>query len=524
MRGEQTGTRTEIRLVRDPEGPIVREETRNVHGPGGPDEWRIGQFGHNALAGVALRRANVGGTARVLDPMLEFYDALLEANGLLDLTVDLAWIVVFMAESGQSRYQKWVPDLVAKLMAGQIREGAARGLWGPLALNPDLLAAHWRVLWHHSEAHRALVERFGEEPRRDSERRQVDAAAVEVDRARRALEAYTWTHRKPEAHADWVELRNPLLDEPIRVRRPPEYLFNQLSADLESTWLALYAIRIARDHGLVAARLPEIPQTPRDPRSRTPAPHVQPLPGPAQILQEASAAIVRHAHGSGAFPEINLHQPVRVFDDLSFLPGVPLPRDISFPELPSPVTLSATAQGFSALTQIGRVLGMSALAPQAQGMARAKLLLDSEFERGSLQDPARIGESGLGVFSLGLALLDSGPPIPGADRALRAELLRSLLAQQRPDGLWNAHSSSLAPVPTVTLQRIQTLPLLHRDPRAFDHARAFAPFPLESEPNRQRARQLERFGYAQPVLTTAIAVLLLAEELRGEEALGVPPE
>lgn len=517
VRGEQIGTRRETRLVRDPDGPIVRRENRNIMGPGGPDVWRTGQFGQNAKIAVALLRSQHPEAETAVAPMLDFFQQLITQNGMPDLTVDLAWISILFAESGNTVYQDQVPALLARLLAGQIREGPALGLWGPVATNPEILAGIYRRFWEASQQVQSLVERFGEEPTSPANRRQLSEATLAVEQARAALDQATWTHRTPDGHRGHFGLTDPITFEEIQVRRAPEYLFNQISADLESTMLALYAIRIGRDRGLLPAQLPELPPLPGPRRGITgPA---RSLPGPRQMLMDAAQAVARAGSPAGAFSEMNLHQPVRGFDDMAFFEGVPLPANVRFPELPSPVTLTATAQAYAAMVQVGRVLGMANLRAQAPGMVRAKTLLDAQFDRALEENSPLLGTQGFGVLNLGLALLDPGPEIPTAQRPLRRELAEHLLTLQQENGSWNVRRQNPAFMPTVTLARVQTLPFLGRSFRQFDYAQAFVGFNFERNVSEEEGRLRDRFGAAQPVLMTTVALLLLAEELQGTEVI-----
>jgi hypothetical protein len=511
VRGAQTGVKQEKRLRKDPNGLIVRQENRPIHGPGGPDEWRIQALGNNAMAGVALLRAGHADADKVVAPMLDFTLALLEEHGLPDQTWDLAWLLILYAESDREAARSKVPEMLAKLMAGQIRSGPAAGLWGPVAVNPDILAGHWRAFWQASETLRLLREK----PKPDE--RRIGEAADAVKAAQRGIDAYTWNYRAPDAHSTWIQMTDEMSGETFRVRRSPDYVFNQVSADLASTWLALYAIRVGRERGLLPAQLPSAPALPAGGPGRAAAP-ILPPPTPRQILMDAANALARVQDASGAFHETNLHQPVRAFDDLPAIPGVPI-ADTAFPELPSPVTLTATAQGYSAFVQIGRILGMGELRAYAPRMVRAKQLLDAQLDR-ALTDPAApLGGAGLGLTGFALALLDPGPDIATAPRALRSDTVARLLKTQFPNGCWLPLRPQEPPIPTVTLQRLIALPSVPLDFRAFDFARPFVAFPVSEKDENNRAWRVDRFGNAQPHLATAAALLVLAEEARGTEVM-----
>lgn len=522
VRGEQIGTQTVRRLVRDPEGPIVRRENQVIWGPGGPDEWMIGQFGTNAMAGVALLRSEHPEAERVVGPMLDFFGELVRREGPPDLTWDLAWMIVLFAESDRESVRDLVPGMMAKLMAGQVREGPGAGLWGPLALSQDVLAGHWLRVWDASRRLQEFTERVGDAPSRRADTDRLAELTADVLHAQEALNAYTWTHRDADVFRAWIELADPNSEEGLRVRRPMEYLFNQVNVDLESTWLALYAVRIGRERGLLPSALPEIPRVQQAARPGVAPPPVRSLPPPRQILLDAASALAGIQMPSGAFPEANLHQPVRAFDALDALPGVPVP-DAPFPRLESPVTLTATAQGFAAWTQVMRLLGLDAMRRYAPGMGAAKALLDAQFDRFFAGDAGGLaGGGGLGLAATGFALLDPGPPIPNADRNLRAEFVDRMVASQRENGSWGPVRQSPPLVPPVTLRRIEQLPSVGRAFRQFDYGQPFTPFPdrADEDDGRFRSQLMERFGPAAPVAHTALMLLVLAEEVRGTEVLG----
>ncbi len=526
VRGEQIGTQMQRRLVRDPAGPILRQENRVIWGPGGPDEWSIALFGTNAMAGVALLRSGHPEAERVTGPMLDFLAELVRMEGPPDLTWDLAWMIVLFAESDRESVQDLVPGMMAKLMAGQVREGPGAGLWGPLALSPEVLAGHWLRVWDASRQLQTLTDQVGESPTRRSDVERLGELTQGVLRAQRDLDAYTWIHRDADVFRAWVELNDPNGEGVLRVRRPMEYLFNQVNVDLESTWLALYALRVGRERGLLPAALPEIPRVAQEPRRGVPPPQIRSLPAPRQILLDGAASLARIQLGSGAFAEANLHQPVRTFDELTALPGVPLP-ETPFPPLENPVTLTATAQGFAAWTQMMRLLGLDAMRAYAPRMGRAKALLDNQFDRlFSEEDAALAGGGGLGLAATGFALIDPGPPIPQADRNLRGEFVERILPLQRENGSWQPFRRNAPLVSSVTRQRIEQLPSVGRAHRQFDYGQAFTPFPdkVEGNEDRLRGQMLERFGSAQPVPATAMLLMVLTEELRGSEVLAAGEE
>lgn len=515
VRGERTGTRTDVRLRRDDDGPIVRTERRAIWGDGGPDEWFLGTLGNNALVALALLRSDLPEAQEAAVPMIEFFSELVQEHGPPDLTWDLAWLIVLFAEYGDVSLHEMTSRMTGKLMLGQVRQGAAAGLWGPMAIDPEHLAALWQRYYDASFAYEGLVARFGESPRSRAEQQRLAEAVQQVQETRQAIQEYTWFYRLVRPQNTWLQLEDEFGDPaPYRFLQPPEYVINQQTADMESTWLALYAIRIARDRNLVPGQLPQAPaRLPGNRRAVAPSPP----PSPRDVLHLASQALGRAAHGSGAFSELNRHQPVRAFDEMTALPGVPLSHDVRFPELPSPNTLTATAQGFSALVQIGRIMGMGAVREQAPVMVRAKRLLDDRLDSVMEGDHSIVGGSGMGILNLYLALLDPGPEIAAAPRRLREEAVAHLirLQNERDDGSLRPLADQDFLAATVWRHRISALPRIPRAWTQFDYTQPFTNFPPGENSDADRSRFFSRFGRVQPRLTTAVGLLILCEERMG---------
>ncbi len=512
VRGEQIGTETVTRLRRDPEGPIRRTENRVVWGEGGPDEWMSGLLGSNALAATALLRSEHPGAPDAVAPMLEFFRETFERHGLPDQTWDLAWLIILFAEAEDPSLHEMTADMVGKLMLSQVRDGPAAGLWGPMAVSPEHLAALWRRYYDASLAYGELEARFGESPTRRAEAQRMAEAASAMREAQDAIDAYTWTYRQIQPHRTWIDLEDEFGDEILlRIQQAQEYVLNQQSADMESTWLALHALRIARERNLIPRQLPSPPAPISTVRRGAAAP--VPPPSPREMLFQTAQTLGRAAHESGAFPEINHHQPVTAFDEMEGLPGVPI-GDAVFPRLPSPGTLTSTAQGFSALVQFGRIMGMGALRRQAPAMVRAKQALDDRIDAVVAGDHELVGGSGLGILNLYLAFLDPGPEIAAAPRNLRAEAAEHLITLQRDDGSIRPLPEQDFLAPTVWRQRIEKLERVPRAWTQFDYARPFTNFP-DGDRSRDRDRYFSRYTRVQPVLTTAAALLVLAEEQRG---------
>jgi len=140
VRRKQTGTREEEQLVLDPKGDVVRTEKRPILGPGGPDQQPAGWLGNNAMALAVLLRCGVTPQQEPsLEKLAERLSLHVYAFGIPDSTWDLAWTLVAFVEYPDGRYRHHLERLYGRLLSGQIAEGPGKGLWGPVCVSPALL-------------------------------------------------------------------------------------------------------------------------------------------------------------------------------------------------------------------------------------------------------------------------------------------------------------------------------------------------------------------------------------------------
>jgi hypothetical protein len=291
--------------------------------------------------------------------------------------------------------------------------------------------------------------------------------------------------------------------------KPDEYVFNQKTTDIEHTWLALYALRIAREHDQLPA---EITHT---------------LPGPRGTMREVTVSVVNLLHDacralvarqdpSGVFPEINLHQPVTDFDEIEGIAGVPIDPE-SFPELEQPLSLIATAQGLAALDQIRLLLGMDAIRPYAAAMAKAKRMLDRKVDTVKEGEREVLGNTSLDRYALYLALRNQGPPMVHSPDDLLAKSVSHLIFLQRKNGTWPAIQKEDAWLPTVWRARSKVLPRPPKDDFSIEMRRAFVLMQLNDHGHAWTWQYRAGYIMPEPTMTTAAALLVLEAYLTNHQ-------
>jgi len=354
----QTGTKKQTGLKYDPEGPIARKHKVPIYEKGGNTFWYASTIGDAALAVCALRRAGVPEHDPIIQRMMENFGAYLGTYGLPDQTWNLAWLTAALAPNKGQDAIAWTQKLAGRLLDGQITDGPARGLWGPMSYHPRLLSVMTRD-------YLAIA---AEIPKREAKLKKLKTKANDaaVEEAKLALT------RQQDLVESWIRrgLRFGLVELPLQweANADPivlfsgssDFIYNQRSADIESTWVAL--------HGLaVAAENQRVPQQSLRPVAKrllgTSSPvgaTLVPPEMPMAVLARAANALATLQSPDGRWTECNFHQPVNDFD--TFGSVLPVPADPkSFPPLASPVTPVSAAQGAAALESIGRAVGMDKL-------------------------------------------------------------------------------------------------------------------------------------------------------------------
>jgi hypothetical protein len=228
----------------------------------------------------------------------------------------------------------------------------------------------------------------------------------------------------------------------------PDYIFNQTSADIESTALVLFALReVSR-----AGRMPD--QTWRPEAGRTSGTSVGPQaargvnqasvpPESAEpVMARAAKAIAQLQKPDGNWTESSMHQPVHAFDGLGKqVAGVPV-KDGSFKPLPSAQTPFSSLCGYSALADVAGIVGY----------AKVQASFPPQFAAGAVQAGTRARalpdcrpEAMLGGFSPpfdAYFFADSALVDPGTSRLVSSNAVRRMVAdvvsRLGKDGAWGA--------------------------------------------------------------------------------------
>ncbi len=443
----QIGTKPLQTVVYDKDGPIGRIDARPIYQAGGNIFWRVSGLGDAALVVYALRQAGVPDEDPVVQRMLENLRGQLTEQGLPDETWNLAWLTVVFAATPGTEAADLTERLAGRLMDGQIVEGAARGLWGPLCINPRLLAPALRdylALIADLQKKEQRVKLKDTKPAQAAVER-AQAAVTKQQEAVRAL-ARSGTQF---AGAEYPWVTDPHADPVVKFAGASHFYFNQTVADLESTWVALFALSSAAgQQRLPAQTLRPKPVHASGGASAT-APPAAPAAATAMPRPETSEAVLARAANTlaarqqkdGLWNECNLHQPVTEFD--AFTGTLPVPADPkSFPPLNSATTAVSVVQGIAALDSVGRAVGMDRLmrgfqSPYVTGLYGREKEVDAWLSATRPKIGARQRLT-MADFALYLALarpLSSGRPerdVPTGD----TELMVRLILGGSPDGDW----------------------------------------------------------------------------------------
>jgi hypothetical protein len=431
---KQIGTVMERHIRWDPEGDMERIDKQPIYEHVGDTSWHFNLIGDSAMALTALRAAGLPEGDPVVQRMVENIFGYLETYGPPDHTWNLAWLSIAMARTDGEQAAEWTEKLASRILDGQITDGAARGLWGPVCVHPRLVSVLMR---DYLACEAELAKRQAKAKEKPTKANQALALDAEGDRNR--LKKYTdsWSRFALKfATVEFPLVWDDQMAEKVQFLGYTDFFYNQRSADMESTWVALHALSVCSE----AKRLPKESLRPEIPAAWNATPELGSLPKKAPTVisqlnattvppEPAMAVLARAANAlaslqpeNGQWSECNMHQPVSDFDGFSKF--LPVPVDpASFPKLDSPATAVSAAQGAAALDSICRIVGMEKLAkfePNYLSGARARMALQQEFIKASF--PAK--------------------PLQ-RPTALRQDLCNLLLAASRPLQLSVAETSAV---------------------------------------------------------------------------------
>jgi len=252
VRREQAGERVVERLRADPEGDIVKTRTRVklTRGPGGPDIETMNWAGRNAMALYALLEAGVTPEQEpALQDMAASLDSHLFLHGLGDDTFDLAWLTAALSRYPGGAYHHTVEKLTERLIAGQCQADEGRGLWGPVCVNPQQLKA---VILEFERV-QAASEKLKSQGKLAKKGEEPGKLQVELQMAQ---EHVAWVFSLVSRNGPWFSLATRRWTiqgdgEELHGRMVSGWPYNAYQstmADLQSTALALFALRVAHQH------------------------------------------------------------------------------------------------------------------------------------------------------------------------------------------------------------------------------------------------------------------------------------
>lgn len=508
----QIGTKKVEDNVIDKDGPIAVERRYPQYDPGGNVQWYANSLGDEALAIHALRHAGVSDSDAVMQRALDNVRGHLEVVGVPDHTWDLAWLTALFAEVPGPEADVLTQRLASRLLDGQITDGAARGLWGPICVHPGVLAVMLRdylTLFADVQKKEAKLKAKYSKTGQAA----VDEARQALDRQREQVEAVCKRGLR-FGYAELTWILDPNVDPQVMIAGAGHFFYNQTAADLDSTWAALHALSVAA----AQKRLPVETLRPRFARPAgggTVAGTVaigtgMPQPEKAEaVLARAANAITDRQNKDGRWDECNVHQPVTKFD--AFSATLPVPADPkSFPPLSSPVTPVSVVQGLMALRSIGDIIGQERLPVTVRnacvaGTVSAQKEIDAQLAALWPKHALRPRLTKITDYTLLLTLATPGGKGGAVAFQEPGDLLELLVLAGNPDGSWSRGSGGLA-TPTSSRARLEVLKTIPSRVYAKDHD----PIEMNKAHMWQYNGSIWRDGEGY---ATAVAVLYLANRV-----------
>jgi len=470
----KVGERKVERLVRDPDGDIVRTVRRPVYGPGpdAPDIEPIGWTGNNAMALYALLEAGVTPAEHyAVERLADTLHNHLRGYGISDYTWDIAWAAAAFARYPGRDYDTLLNQLLGRLLAGQSPSMKARGLWGPVCVNLDHLT---RVLEEVAkvEAYAKEVAALAKRVKDKADPRRVKAA----ENLRDAREAMAYLFRRVTRNGltfakatkpSLIQNPNDFSDPGLMVAGWPYNLYHETLADLQSTALAVFALRVAHDHG----KLPRTFSFPRL-RSLKKTPLVRPIhTHPALIRTLTRLASAQKA--TTGWDEMIVWEPTTRFARLpESVMGLPIEVPKSVASRDTPI---CDALAVAAMDDLMAILGPTYRAKHGPRVTAAREQLARAAEmtfaipRPLPRKPTTLAQSCRGFDPVAGGTVEpyhllcqwrlGAQPAGGDPQRVETytRMMKFLLSHQRPDGLWRSpdslHGASTPPAVREFLTR-----------------------------------------------------------------------
>lgn len=331
-------------LVRDDKGPIVRTYTRQFYDR--EPIWHVptGTLGVNGMGLYVLRHAGLTAEA---DQLAEQLRGVLIRTGLPDGTWDLAWLVAGFSGMDGLGAQKMHGRLVSKLIDGQIRDrGPAQGLWAPLCIHHQAtagyLALETKLYAELQRVERLIKQQRKPDPRLEKERKRVDdllhAVRLSLDDTATQGNAYT-------AYDRIYQIRNDVFLSGL-----PYFFYTHQLADIDSTYLATWALAEAKSHHALPQRTAR-----RSIMRQMPAPPED----TSKTLRQASETLIELMQEGGRWPEANRIVPNKAYNNIPDLQV----GNIGPQQVPNPLlereTWRSNLRGHAALLSVSSAMGKS---------------------------------------------------------------------------------------------------------------------------------------------------------------------
>jgi hypothetical protein len=515
--GKQIGTKKVERHVRDPNGTktITHTHRKPIYGEGGPDRWRLYQMGCNAMGAYAALKATDDQYNEVARSIADNLHSIILDFGLPDTTWDLAWITALFSEMESKHFKEMAKKSASKLLDGQLDKGTPAGMWGPVCLNRKVLAESIKIQTKLGEellaasaklkaAEKVSLTKGG--MKADREASEADAAHIKAKDAMmdfaRELGLVTMMGTATLHIDSRVILKNDVAA-PLDLMGLPEYIYNQTSADTESTALAVFALTTAAKNGCIP------PKTihPKDSTGKPFVPEVR----ASDILKRTLAVIRKAQHQNGAFAENNFALPVTDFNG-SPIPGMPVKAN-TFKPLPMPINLASCVYGMDTLMNTARAFGPKTGAQLIPNFNAAY----GYVKQNSSEEQQKKDDNGFLVppYDYYFWFFDAvrGSEVPELSE-ITDDLLKKVVRTQGDDGSWKSGTKTPWVLPSSHRARMKTYPVrFGTGQRDFDLSQAYVPFAADT---RKRV-DIARYGFDDAVMSTAYSVLMLSDYLEEAE-------
>lgn len=250
----KTGEREIERLVYDPKGDIIKTHRRPVYGPGGPDIQPTGWAGNNAMALYALLEAGVApDDVPELETMANSLRTYLRVYGIPDYTYDIAWSIAAFSCFPGNRFDTTIQQLCSRLMAGQSTAAKSRGMWGPLSVNSDHVVAVLKQFLEVEHLTKRVAE-FAKSKNLKKDDPQLVQQNQKLQQLRERI-AYMFETVSRNAHRSEHVTKPFVIDDDfdqlgtgLQAAGWPYNFYHETLVDLQSTALAVFALRVAKEN------------------------------------------------------------------------------------------------------------------------------------------------------------------------------------------------------------------------------------------------------------------------------------